>query len=279
MFKSITSKTHDGHESRETGGRRGAGDEGNEDEEGILDLPPAASLPISTVVSTVSATTDQFMFTPEFRRHFVEYVPGDTLMTLRLVTKGWKAAADAFIDKGVESSVILVHDGNVISEDVADILREKHKLVTRVIFLLDISQVGDAACQWAINLVVVDIPEGIESIGVNAFFQCSNLTTVSLPRTLTSIGECAFLDCRSLETVNLLHTNLQELGEYVFAQCIELKSMTIPDTLQTLGRNVFYNCSKLLPSNIDISWNNDDDPTSQVVAYLSSQQQTLKKHS
>ncbi|GMH68943.1 hypothetical protein TrLO_g1252 [Triparma laevis f. longispina] len=87
MFKSVVYESIESHESNIMSGKRGSGDEGNEDEE-VLEVPPAASLTISTVVSTVPATTDQFMFTPEFRRHFVKFVLGDMLMTLRLETKG-----------------------------------------------------------------------------------------------------------------------------------------------------------------------------------------------
>ena len=69
--------------------RRERETKGKEDEEGILKVSATESLPISTVVCTVPATTDQFMHTPEFRRHFVELVPEDTLMTLLLATKGY----------------------------------------------------------------------------------------------------------------------------------------------------------------------------------------------
>ncbi|GMH68134.1 hypothetical protein TrLO_g13712 [Triparma laevis f. longispina] len=47
------------------------------------------------------------MFTHEFRRHFIKTVPWDTLMTLRLATKGWNAAADALIDEGVRSEELI----------------------------------------------------------------------------------------------------------------------------------------------------------------------------
>ncbi|GMI01923.1 hypothetical protein TrLO_g8130 [Triparma laevis f. longispina] len=99
------------------------------------------------------------MYTPNFRRHFVEFVLGDTLMTLRLATKGWKAAADAFIDEGVRSGAMIVHDGKDISYEA-----ERRELVTRAIIPLNITKVGDKACLYAIKLVVVDIPEGVERI-------------------------------------------------------------------------------------------------------------------
>jgi len=155
--------------------------------------------------------TDQFMFIPEFRRHVVEYVQGDTLMTLRLATKGWKAAADAFIDEGVRSGAMIFHDGKDISEDNAyaqvEDQKERVKLVTRVIFLLNITKVGEHACMLSVNLVVVDINEGVESIGGGAFQWCKSLSTVSFLTTLKSIGDAAFNQCLSLENVDFLHTN------------------------------------------------------------------------
>ena len=45
-----------------------------------------------------------------------------------------------------------------------------NKLVTQAIFLQNLPRVGDYACYCAINLVVVKIPEGIESIGYAAFY-------------------------------------------------------------------------------------------------------------
>ena len=45
--------------------------------------------------------------------------------------------------------------------------------------------------------------------------------------------------------------------------------MKVPDSLQTLGGNIFYDCSKLVPSDIDVT-DEEDDVTSEVVAYLRS---------
>ncbi|GMI13623.1 hypothetical protein TrLO_g8556 [Triparma laevis f. longispina] len=42
----------------------------------------------STAVSAAPAMVDAFMPTPEFRRHFVNYVPVDAAMAQRLAMKG-----------------------------------------------------------------------------------------------------------------------------------------------------------------------------------------------
>ncbi|GMI12654.1 hypothetical protein TrLO_g4162 [Triparma laevis f. longispina] len=103
MSNSVASETNECHESREMSSKRGAEYEEKQDEESSIEIPPAESLPISTVVSTAPPATDQFMHTPEFKRHSFDFVHVQTLMALRLANKQYNAAADALIDKGVRS--------------------------------------------------------------------------------------------------------------------------------------------------------------------------------
>ncbi|GMH71751.1 hypothetical protein TrLO_g7 [Triparma laevis f. longispina] len=202
----------------------------------------------------------------EFRRHFVEYIHVETLVALRVATKGWNTVADALIDEGVRSGELMVHDGKDIGPEDDETQQEWRTRAIRVIFFLDITKVGGWACYAASNLVVVDIPEGVESVGEHAFHGCLSLTTLSFPRTLTYIGDYAFYRSYSLDNVNLLHTNLQELKYMAFDGCSNLTSMTIPESLQTLGLSVFQHCKKLVPSNV-----NPND-TKAVVDYLRSNQ-------
>ncbi|GMH78334.1 hypothetical protein TL16_g07762 [Triparma laevis f. inornata] len=267
-----SSESNEYNNTRKLSRKRGAEHEEKEDGEGIIDLPPTANSTTLTTPLTAHAATDQSMHTPEFKRHFVEFVPVDALMALLVATKGFNAAADVLIDEGVRSRLLMVHDGKDIEQKGWEARKERHKLVTRVIFLLNIKKVGDYACDWAANLVVVDIPEGIESIGERAFSYCYGLTIVSFPTTLTRIDNFAFSWRSSLENVDLLHTNLKKLGEWAFSGCDELKSMTIPDSLQTFGELIFIECQKLVPSYIDASDSGigSNDATSEVIAHLRS---------
>ncbi|GMH74959.1 hypothetical protein TL16_g06608 [Triparma laevis f. inornata] len=216
MSKSVASESNEGYESGGMSRKRGARDEGDENEERIPEVAAADNSTTSTNVTTVTAATDQFMHTAEFKRHFAEFVHVQMLMALRLATKGFNAAADALIDKGVMSGELMVHGGNDISEEVATARKERHKLATRAIFLLNITKVGENACWLSVNFVVVEIPEGVERIGEDAFVDCTSLTTISFPKTLTLIDYAAFGGCSSLENVGLLHTNLQELRGTAF---------------------------------------------------------------
>ncbi|GMI07988.1 hypothetical protein TrLO_g95 [Triparma laevis f. longispina] len=211
------------YKTRKMSGKRRAEDEGDEDGGVILEIPPAENLTTLTTACTVPATTDQFMHTPEFRRHFFDFIHVQALMALRVATKVWKAVAEEVIDEGMKSAELMVHAGNNISYQGKQDRSERRKLVTRVVFFLNITKIGRYACYDARNLVVVNIPEGVESIGQCAFSYCSSLTTVSFPTTLASIGQTAFCFCSSLYNVDLRHTNLQELRGHAFSSCSELK--------------------------------------------------------
>ena len=161
---------------------------------------------------------------------------------------------------------IIVHGGNDLSEKEAFSATRGARMdeVTKVVFLLNITKVGDRVCMYAYSLVAVDIPEGITSIGRSSFEYCSSLKDIKFPKSLTSIGAHSFEDCSSLERVDLLHTNVEELGNFAFECCTSLREMKVPDSLQTFGIDVFYNCYRLAPSDIDVKDNNA------VVAYLRS---------
>ncbi|GMH88175.1 hypothetical protein TrVE_jg13257 [Triparma verrucosa] len=207
---------------------------------------------------------DDFMHTDDFRRLFVGFVMVDTLVSMRWLDRKWhKVVEKKLIELEDEPfGEIIVHGGNDISVSEAYAREERMKQVTKVVFLLNITKVGDHACSWASNLVVVDIPEGITSIGIGSFAGCSSLKEITFPKSLTSIGNHSFEGCLNLEQVDLLHTNIQQLGRQAFRDCKSLREMKIPDSLQTFGTDVFANCSKLVPSNIGT--------TSEVVAYLRS---------
>ncbi|GMH56428.1 hypothetical protein TL16_g02133 [Triparma laevis f. inornata] len=165
---------------------------------------------------------NNFLNTDDFRRLIVPYLPNDALMTIWLASKPWSRVAEEFIDDGVESRTMIVRGEEDLRGSHHELI-ERHKLVMRVIFHLNITKIGKNAGLYAVILVVVDILEGVESIGYTAFGKCRSLTTVSFPTTLTYIGEAAFQNCPSLENIDLLHINLQELGRGAFALLIQTK--------------------------------------------------------
>ena len=98
------------------------------------------------------------------------------------------------------------------------------------------------------NLV---IPEGVTSIGGNAFYRCEGITSVTLPSTLTAIGSNAFA-YTNIESV-AIPASVTEIEEGTFKHCANLTSVTIPEGVTTIGGSAFANSgltSLTLPSTI-----------------------------
>ncbi|GMH78910.1 hypothetical protein TrST_g6129 [Triparma strigata] len=242
--------------------------EGGDDEEEVFEGSESDSAADETPVFG----GDDFMHTDDFRRLFVGFVMVDTLVEMRWLDRKWHKVVEKKLTEFEDEShgEMIVVGGNDISyfEAISDAREEMMKQVMKVVFLLNITKVGDCACYKASILVVVDIPEGITIIGDYSFMYCDSLKEIKFPKSLTSIGRASFIHCSSLEKVDLLHTQVQELGDNAFWDCTRLREMKVPDSLQTFGSEVFFNCSKLAP--FTIGSDEDDDLTSEVFAYLRS---------
>ena len=62
------------------------------------------------------------------------------------------------------------------------------------------------------------IPNGVKSIGINAFENCTSLTSIAIPNSVTSIGEGAFQYCESLQYV-IIPESVTSIGNDAFNGC------------------------------------------------------------
>ena len=90
----------------------------------------------------------------------------------------------------------------------------------------------------------VIIPNGVTSIGENAFYGCSSLTSITIPKSVTSIGGWAFFDCNSLKSINI-PDGVKSIGDCAFEWCNSLTNINIPDGVISIGEFAFARCGGL----------------------------------
>ena len=88
------------------------------------------------------------------------------------------------------------------------------------------------------------IPDGVTSIGNNAFCGYDRLTSVTIPDGVTSIGDYAFRYCDSLTSITI-PDSVTSIGSYAFSDCTSLTSVTIPDSVGGIGNSAFFWCTSL----------------------------------
>ncbi len=90
----------------------------------------------------------------------------------------------------------------------------------------------------------VNVPEGVTSIGPNAFYRHKEVTQVHLPETVVRIEKEAFRYCTGLQYITLPES-LAEIGEGAFSWCNRLREITLPPKLERIPDRAFQGCCYL----------------------------------
>jgi hypothetical protein len=88
------------------------------------------------------------------------------------------------------------------------------------------------------------VPDGVTSIGSDAFEACSRLTRITFPSSVAILGEEAFLGCVSL-TNAVMAEGLVSIGKDAFDFCTSLASLTLPSSITNVGEYAFEDCFDL----------------------------------
>ena len=96
---------------------------------------------------------------------------------------------------------------------------------------------------------IIEVEEGITSIGAGAFKDFQNVQEVNLPRSLTSVGESAFERCLSIGSIDF-KSNLEKIEANAFKSCYSLSELNIHDNVTSIGDAAFSRCYAL--SNVKI---------------------------
>lgn len=110
-------------------------------------------------------------------------------------------------------------------------------------------EIKDGAYSGRTDIISIELPDSVKTIGKNAFGGCSRLESVVIPADVTAIGERAFGGCVKLEMIEL-PTGLEKLGTGAFYGCKALKEIKIPTKIKAIGADTFANCTALASAKI-----------------------------
>lgn len=94
------------------------------------------------------------------------------------------------------------------------------------------------------SIVNVTIEDGVESIGVYAFYKCSAIKSVNIASSVKSIGSCAFSNCTSLESIDI-PSSVKTIGGGSFGSCKSLSSVNLADGIERIEGGAFEDCGSL----------------------------------
>lgn len=134
-------------------------------------------------------------------------------------------------------------------------------------------RVSDRAFQNCVSLQKIDLPEGLQILGIGVFYGCSELSQVTLPQSLVKVGSSVFNGTKiyassvesgenliyagnwvvgvynSAEIVNLDETSFKEntvgISGKAFLRCENLETVKFPASIKYLGDSSFANNEKL----------------------------------
>lgn len=118
------------------------------------------------------------------------------------------------------------------------------KTLTKLEIPAGVQYIGVHAFSGCKVLKSVNIPESVQYIGEYAFSVCTALESVDIPDSVTDIGMGAFSECKGLKTVTI-SKNVSSIAPFVFASCESLTSVTIPAGVKNIEYGAFIDCSNL----------------------------------
>jgi len=110
-----------------------------------------------------------------------------------------------------------------------------------------VGTIGDNAFYecYVLASVTFASPSSLETIGYEAFQDCTTLTSIVIPASVVTIGEDAFVYCYDLASITFeAGSRLESIGESAFYGTA-LTSIVIPASVETIGPEAFYECYDL----------------------------------
>lgn len=102
---------------------------------------------------------------------------------------------------------------------------------------------NDAWRLYKDSIKLIQINEGVTSIGKWAFYLCTNISDLTGESSVKSIGDHSFFNCQELKAVTI--ENAENIGAYAFSHCKKLEEICMSESITDIREYAFWDCPKL----------------------------------
>ncbi|MBP1645224.1 MAG: hypothetical protein H6Q16_799 [Bacteroidetes bacterium] len=92
------------------------------------------------------------------------------------------------------------------------------------------------------GLTSISLPNSINTIKNNTFYNCHQLDSVILPSSIHTIEDYAFFDCNNMHSIQLTNS-ITSIGASAFQNCLQLGNITLPNKLRVINNYTFSGCN------------------------------------
>lgn len=90
----------------------------------------------------------------------------------------------------------------------------------------------------------MNVPDTVQQIGEQAFYQCNALRCIRLPEGITEISTRMFYHCTALQKISI-PDSVRHIAPGAFQGCTSLTAVVLPERLISVGESAFADCSRL----------------------------------
>ena len=187
-----------------------------------------------------------------------------------------------FVTDGELENAVLSDAKNLVSLTVPDITTTLGAVfgantdVLESLTLTETTEIAEYAFKDFTALKEINLPEGINSIGADAFLNTAYYNDGSnwvfnvlyldsyllkantqitghypINNETTVIADAAFSSCNELTSI-VISDNVKTIGNNAFENCSGLTNVSIPDSVMSIGSNAFSGCSNLIKIETDV---------------------------
>ena len=117
--------------------------------------------------------------------------------------------------------------------------------ITKVVLPEGLESIGSEAFAYCTTLESITLPESLKSIFGNAFYNCLDLKSITVPDGVTFIGEGAFNMCQKLTDVTI-GSGVENIPTFAFGNCNLLENINLSASVKSIGRYAFTLCESIV---------------------------------